>query len=194
MRKDIEQAFGVPCYSQYGCNDAGVSAFECEHREGFHLLSTRCHAEIVDGNRLVSTDLTNRAMYLPRHDTGDLVRMADKPCRCGRGLPLIAEVIGRQNDVVVDQRGHAVHSEFFSHLFREDARIQRFQVVFDERTLNVNLHGDQLTDAELAALAAPYRERIAQAMSFEEVQFVCNQPFVTLANSKHRFIMRRPAA
>ena len=41
MRGDIEQAFGVPCFNQYGCNDAGVSAYECERRSGFHLVSAR---------------------------------------------------------------------------------------------------------------------------------------------------------
>ena len=41
MRGDIEQAFGVPCFNQYGCNDAGVSAYECERLSGFHLVSAR---------------------------------------------------------------------------------------------------------------------------------------------------------
>jgi phenylacetate-CoA ligase len=192
MREDIEQAFGVPCYSQYGCNDAGVSAFECEYQQGFHLLSTRCHAEVLDGNRLVATDLVNRAMYMPRHDTGDMVRMADQPCPCGRGLPLIAEVIGRQNDVVVDARGNAVHSEFFTHLFREDASIERFQVVFDDHTLTVNLHGRSLQGAQLETQWGAYRQRILASLAFDELNFVCNEPFVTQANSKHRFIIRRP--
>ncbi|GGY58243.1 phenylacetate--CoA ligase family protein [Pseudoduganella albidiflava] len=194
MRKDIERAFGVPCYSQYGCNDAGVSAFECENQQGFHLLSMRCHTEVLEDNRLVATDLVNRAMYMPRHDTGDLVRMSEQPCSCGRGLPLIAEVLGRQNDVVVDPRGNAVHSEFFTHLFREDARIERFQVVFDDRTLTVNLHGASLHAAQLEAQCEAYRQRILASLAFDELRFVCNEPFVTQANSKHRFIIRRPAA
>ncbi|TWI65141.1 phenylacetate-CoA ligase [Pseudoduganella lurida] len=192
MRKDIEQAFGVPCYSQYGCNEAGVSAFECEHKQGLHLLSMRCYAEVLEDNRLIATDLVNEAMYMPRHDTGDMVRMAEQPCQCGRGLPLIAEVLGRQNDVVVDSHGNGVHSEFFSHLFREDNCIERFQVVFDERTLTINLHGSNLDARHTETHCALYRERIVASLTFDELRFVFNEPFVTQANSKHRFIIRRP--
>jgi phenylacetate-CoA ligase len=191
MRADIETAFGVPCFSQYGCHEAGISAFECEQRNGFHLLSSRAHVEVMPDGRLISTDLSNNAMFLPRYNTGDLVRMSGRRCACGRGLPLIDEVIGRQNDIVVDPRGAAVHSEFFTHLFREDGRIHAFQVVFDERSLVVNVHLAPRPPEECAALAKPYRERIAQSLQFDTLDFVFNEPFVTLDNSKHRFVIRR---
>ena len=126
-------------------------------------------------------------------DTGDLVRMSGRVCACGRGLPLIDEVIGRQNDVVVDARGAAVHSEFFTHLFREDGRIQSFQVLFDDEALVVNLHASGLPEAERQRLAAPYRERLAASLSFPVVRFEFDLPFVVPANGKHRFVMRRPA-
>lgn len=193
MRADIEAAFGVPCFSQYGCHDAGVSAFECERRDGFHLISQRCHAEVLDDGRLVATDMCNHAMFMPRYDTGDLVRMSGRQCGCGRGLPLIDAVIGRQNDVVVDPAGAAVHSEFFTHLFREDARIHAFQIVFDADSLTVKLHGAGFDEAGRAALQRQYRERIAAALTFERIDFEFNTPFVALPNSKHRFVIRRTA-
>jgi phenylacetate-CoA ligase len=139
----------------------------------------------------ISTDLSNDAMFLPRYNTGDRVRMSGRLCTCGRGLPLIDEVIGRQNDMVVDPRGEAVHSEFFTHLFREDGRIHAFQVTFDERSLQVNIHLSPRPAHELAALAKPYRERIAQSLHFDTLAFVFNEPFITQANSKHRFVIRR---
>jgi len=192
MRADIEAAFGVPCYSQYGCNDAGVSAFECEHRNGFHLLSTRSHSEVLEGGRLISTDMSNRAMFMPRYDTGDLVRMSGRICPCGRGLPLIDEVVGRQNDMVSDPQGASVHSEFFTHMFREDPRIQSFQIVFDATALVINVHGAALTASEQQALAAPYLERIRASLRFPEMRFEFNQPYLIQANGKHRFVLRRP--
>jgi phenylacetate-CoA ligase len=133
-------------------------------------------------------------MFLPRYNTGDLVRMSGRRCACGRGLPLIDEVVGRQNDMVVDPHGSAVHSEFFTHLFREDARIHAFQVVFDEHALVVNVHLKARPAEELAALARPYRERIAKSLRFDTLEFVFNEPFVALPNSKHRFVIRRSAA
>lgn len=193
MRADIEQAYGVPCFNQYGCHDAGVSAFECEQHDGLHLISARCHAEVLDGGRLVATDVTNQAMFMPRYDTGDLVQMSGRRCACGRGLPLIDRVIGRQNDIVTDATGAAVHSEFFSHMFREESRIQAFQIVFDDQRLSVNLHGAQLGEPMRAALEQQYRKRIEAALHFPQLTFELNTPFVMLPNSKHRYIIRRDA-
>ena len=185
MRATIEQAFKVPCLSQYGCNDAGVSAFECEERRGFHLISQRAYTEVLPDGRLVSTDLSNDAFFLPRYDTGDLVQMADKPCPCGRGFPLIQSVVGRANDMVEDPAGNAVHSEFFTHLFREDKRIHEFQVVYDRHELVVIVHC-----ADPAFDHPPYLERIRAALHFDSVRFAINQPFVATKNAKHRFVMR----
>jgi phenylacetate-CoA ligase len=191
MRHDIEQAFGVPCFGQYGCNDAGVSAFECEARQGYHLLTPRCHAEVLDDGRLVSTDLSNQAMYLPRHDTGDLVKMSGRTCGCGRGFPLIDEVMGRQYDFLIDAAGNAMHYQFFMFLLREDRRIHSFQIVYDDETLVLNLHTVPLSAAEQAAMAKPYRDRIAASLVFDEIHCVFNQPYIVQANGKHRFMLRR---
>jgi phenylacetate-CoA ligase len=185
MRATIEQAFKVPCYSQYGCNDAGVSAYECEKREGFHLISQRAYTEVQPDGRLVSTDLSNDAFFLPRYDTGDLVKMAEAPCSCGRGFPLIKQVVGRANDMVEDRHGNAVHSEFFTHLFREDRRISEFQVVFDARELVVIVHCP-----DPAFEHAQYLERIRATLQFDTLRFAVNRPFVSIKNGKHRFVMR----
>lgn len=190
MRKDIEAAFGVPCYSQYGCHDAGISSFECEERNGFHLISMRCYHEVLPNGELVSTDLSNRAMFMPRYNTGDIVRMSNRVCPCGRGLPLIEEVVGRQNDIVIDVKGNAVHSEFFTHMFREDERIYSFQVTFNTNQLNVNLHLNPVSNHEQSALDTYIRDRINPVLEFQEVNIFFNQPFKSLANGKHRFVMK----
>ena len=185
MRSTIEQAFGVPCYSQYGCNDAGVSAYECERRAGFHLVTERAWPEVLADGRLVATDLANDAFFLPRYDTGDLVTMAPAPCPCGRGFPLIASVLGRANDLVHDMAGNTVHSEFFTHLFREDSRIAAFQVLYDQAALLVIVQcpGGALQQEH-------YRARIAAALSFKTIQFSVNVPFFCIKNGKRRFVMR----
>lgn len=191
MRKDIETAFGVPCYSQYGCHDAGVSAFECEHRNGFHLISTRSYSEVLPDGQFISTDLSNRTMFMPRYNTGDIVRQSGRQCPCGRGFPLLDEVLGRQNDMVVDVRGTTVHSLFFVYLFREDVRIRSFQVIFDESQLHVNLHIIELPEQELSTLKQHVREIIARTLQFDQMNIHFNEPFVMLANGKHSFVMRK---
>jgi phenylacetate-CoA ligase len=185
MRATIAEAFGVPCFNQYGCNDGGVSAFECERRDGLHLVSERCWHEVEADGRLLATDLANDAFFLPRYDTGDRVALADGPCPCGRGFPLIRAVLGRANDLVEDSAGNAVHSEFFTHMFREDGRIKAFQVLYDARELVVIVHC-----AGAHFEHPPYLERIGAALRFDTLRFAVNRPFLTIANGKHRFVMK----
>ena len=185
MRETIEAAFGVPCFNQYGCNDAGISAYECEEKNGLHLITTRCYPEILEGGRLISTDMTNDAFFLPRYDTGDLVTMSNFTCPCGRGFPLIKEVVGRSNDLVIDQAGNRVHSEFFTHMFREDERILAFQVVYDKKQLMVIL-----LCHESGSSWVGYIDRIRSSLVFDSITFAENDAFVKSPNAKHRFIMQ----
>jgi phenylacetate-CoA ligase len=54
---------------------------------------------------LLVTDLTNFAMPLIRYRIGDVVRLSERVCDCGRGLPLIESVEGRDADYVVTPSG-----------------------------------------------------------------------------------------
>jgi phenylacetate-CoA ligase len=185
MREIIETAFGAPCLNQYGCNDGGVSAYECERKQGLHLITTRSYPEVLESGKLISTDLSNQTFFLPRYDTGDLVVMDENPCPCGRGFPLIREVIGRNDDLVSDQEGNTVHFMFFAYMFREDSRISAFQVLYDERRLVINLHCYK-TDNEWSS----YLKRTREALKFEHIDFLENHSFVLPASGKHRFVMR----
>jgi phenylacetate-CoA ligase len=61
----------------------------------------------ADGEQgeLVVTTLTRRGMPLIRYRTGDAVRMAPGPCRCGSVLRCLEGVEGRLEDVVDLGRG-----------------------------------------------------------------------------------------
>ncbi|MBA4142655.1 MAG: phenylacetate--CoA ligase family protein [Nitrosospira sp.] len=185
MRNTIESAFGAICVNQYGCHEAGVSAYECEHRRGFHLITTRCYPEVLDDGALISTDLSNHAFFMPRYDTGDLVVMENNQCSCGRGFPLIREVIGRSNDMVSDPAGNTVHSAFFGILIREDSRISAFQVIFDERKLIFNLHC-----RERGVDWSNYLRQVRAVLKFDDIRIVENLSFKTPTSGKHRYVVR----
>jgi phenylacetate-CoA ligase len=185
MRQVIETAFDAPCFNQYGCHDAGISAYECERRQGLHLITTRCYHEVLEGGKLISTDLSNRVFFLARYDTGDLVMMEDKPCPCGRGFPLIGEVTGRSNDLVSDPEGNGVHFMFFNYLFREDSRISAFQVLYDCHKLVINIHC-----RETGNDWSSYLEQTRSSLKFNQIAFVENFSFILSARGKHRFVVR----
>lgn len=88
-RINIESAFHVNVYNQYGCDEAGLSAFECENRQ-LHLIGTGCKYEVdIDGN-LLATDLVNEGFIMMKYFTGDKVEFSpEKTCGCNRKSPVL---------------------------------------------------------------------------------------------------------
>jgi phenylacetate-CoA ligase len=81
---------------------------------------------------LIITDLHNYGMPFIRYRIGDMAVATDHVCSCGRGLTLLADVVGRSLDVIRTRDGRNVPGEFFPHLMKEFKGIDRFQVIQDE--------------------------------------------------------------
>jgi phenylacetate-CoA ligase len=139
QREVIERAFSCRVNDLYGANDGGAFAYQCEQRNGFHLVAERALVEILradgtpagpgESGRIVSTDLTNYAMPFIRYETGDEAAWSAQPCPCGRGLPLLQTIFGRANDYLTTRTGEKVHSGFFTYTVRSLPWIDQFQAV-----------------------------------------------------------------
>lgn len=79
--------------------------------------------------RILVTDLHNFGMPFIRYEIGDLARLSDRQCSCGRGLMLLDDIVGRSLDVIRTPAGKIVPGEFFPHLIKDFHEIYRFQVV-----------------------------------------------------------------
>ncbi len=111
QRTVIEEVFGTPATNRYGCEEVSLIACECEKHRGLHVNSDSVFVELEGGGptgKLLVTDLTNFAMPLIRYRIGDVVTMSDRTCECGRGLPLIETVEGRDADYVVTPTGSLI--------------------------------------------------------------------------------------
>lgn len=183
MRKVIETSFGCSVFNQYGCNDAGLSAYECEYHNGLHLINTRAFIEVLEDGTLISSDTKNDVMPMLRYDSGDRIKLSSKKCKCGRGFPLIEEIYGRSNDVVINPKsGAIVHSEFFNHLFREDERIKMFQIAINGDKMNINIHSNEIFDT------TKYIEKLNEKTGFE-VLFNFNKEFTFSSNGKLKMVV-----
>jgi phenylacetate-CoA ligase len=112
QRAAIEDAFGRPVTNRYGCEETSLIACECEQHRGLHVNADSVYCEVApdpalgpSAGRLLVTDLTNRAMPLIRYQVGDVVVPSTRVCPCGRGLPLIESVVGREADYVLTPAG-----------------------------------------------------------------------------------------
>ncbi|MBU1980290.1 MAG: phenylacetate--CoA ligase family protein [Gammaproteobacteria bacterium] len=109
LRAVCRKAWGVPVVDVYSANEIGYIALQCPEHEHYHVQSESVLVEILkeDGTscqqgeigKMVVTSLQNYAMPLIRYDIGDLA-IAGEPCSCGRGLPVIKCILGRQRNLI----------------------------------------------------------------------------------------------
>lgn len=188
MRDLIQRSFGGMVFNQYGCNDAGLSAFECEYHNGLHLINTRAYFEVVN-KRLISTDTKNNVMPMIRYDSGDRVELSAIRCQCGRGFPLIKEIYGRSNDCVINVKsGAIIHSEFFNHLFREDEDISSFQIHLCGNLLKVIVQ--LMPEVQNLYRKEKYVQIIQQKTGFEQVEFLFHKDLFKSENGKTPLIVK----
>lgn len=179
QRTLIEGAFRSPVYNTYGCREFMLVASQCEHRGGLHVNADHLVLEqgpAVSGHHgreALVTDLHNLGMPLVRYQIGDLVTLDERPCPCGRPLPLVATVHGRSMDVLRSPDGSVV-GEFLEKLVFETAGIQRFQAVqhrLDEIEVRI-VRGAGFDEASLDAIRArmheAYGESLALRFEFRE--------------------------
>jgi len=139
MRAKISEVFGCEVYDGYGLNDGGVGAYECPEHAGLHIDTERSIMEVVDNEghqidrgegQILATSLYNYAMPFIRYATGDDGHIIDDMCGCGRGYPLLKEILGRTTDVLFTPEGKNIHGWFFLYIFWDYGKgIKEYQVV-----------------------------------------------------------------
>jgi phenylacetate-CoA ligase len=185
-RLNIEEAFKVVVRNQYGCNEAGISAFECEYGK-MHLINTASSIELNKGE-LYGTNLVNDAFYFIKYATGDSIEMSPaKTCSCNRGYPIIQKVNGRSVDIIVDMNGKKIHSSLFSILFRGESLIEQFQIQFDENTVEIYLKLSQLDLPK--EMHDRFISLLKKQIVFDQYIIHCNSPFLQSANAKHKYVI-----
>ena len=105
-RAAIEEGFGVPVFDRYQTREFSAIAMECPEHRGLHIFADLFQVEVLDGEgkpaeagqpgEVVVTGLTGRYMPLIRFRTGDIAVRSGEPCPCGRGLPLLERIEGRE--------------------------------------------------------------------------------------------------
>ena len=129
----LERVFRARVFDYYGCGEINSIAYQCERRDGYHLVEEKVVLETlpVDGvvERALITDLANHAFPFIRYENGDCVERQPAPCACGRHLDRLARVIGRVHDFIVTTSGDLLAGEFFPHLFKWVEHVRQFQIV-----------------------------------------------------------------
>jgi phenylacetate-CoA ligase len=138
QRKQISRTFGCKVANGYGGRDAGFIAHECPHG-GMHITAEDVILEIVDARgavlpagvagEIVITHLASSEFPFIRYRTGDIGVLDAKSCTCGRGLPLIKELQGRNTDFLVAHDGTVMHGLALIYILRDLPQISEFKII-----------------------------------------------------------------
>jgi phenylacetate-CoA ligase len=109
LREIFEKEYAIDTYQMYGATEVGDIAFECHEKKGWHICE-EVLVEIVDpisGKHVRPGDYGevvvtryNSIFFLFRFGTGDLSRLIDTPCPCGRTSYRLDGLAGRIGDAV----------------------------------------------------------------------------------------------
>jgi phenylacetate-CoA ligase len=155
QRQLFEEVFKCPVADHYSSRELGTIAYPCPS-EGLHVCETR-YLEIVRSNHVVSsgqigeiviTSLHQFAMPFIRYKNDDLGVYHPNCCACGRGLPVLKEVVGRKSDILVTEDGQFVSGHYLARVFRKRPEVIRFQALqSDKKHLETRIVCKQKPDA-----------------------------------------------
>lgn len=194
QRAVIESVFGCKVTNRYGCEEVSLIASECEEHNGLHVNADSLYHEVPAGGKLLVTDLVNRAMPLIRYQVGDVVVPSARRCACGRGLPLLERVEGREADYVVTPAGNLISgislTENFANLVPGTAQMQIVQESITQLRIRM-VAGDGFGDASRAKVAELVRDTFGAGVEheLELVDAIPQEP-----SGKYRFCISKVAA
>ena len=199
QRQRIERVFGCRGANGYGARDAGFLASECPSG-GMHLNTEDVVVEIVDdrgvllpagqAGQVVVTHLESEEFPFVRYRTGDVAVLHDAPCECGRGLPLIREIHGRADDLLLGLDDARVPGQAVVHLLRIRASIRAFRIVQEARDLVTILivKNEEFPAGVEAEIVRGIQARLGAGM---RVEFIPVAEIPSDASGKYRTVVNK---
>lgn len=173
QRDVIERVFGAPVANGYGSRDAGFIAHECPSGS-LHLSAEDIVVELIDdaGNpvqdgdqgEIVVTHMATDDFPFIRYRTGDMAIRSPAPCACGRGLPVLGNVLGRSTDFIRTPSGNVMHALALIYEVRDKPGVRAFKLVqAEDLSLEVQLvAGPELTDMVETAIIRGLKVRLGE--------------------------------
>jgi phenylacetate-CoA ligase len=175
-RSFLGSVFKAPVFNIYASAEAGCMAWECPRCGAMHISSDTVVFEVLkDGHpvgageegEVVVTNLHSYTMPFIRYRQGDLARMSARQPACGRNLPLLDAIEGRQDDCIVLPEGRRISYSPFYYCVQSTPGLRRWRIVQEDlHTLRVELEpGPGFDPAARAVIAANLRNVVGLDMA-----------------------------
>lgn len=201
QRELIGAVFGVPVANEFGSRDIGFTAHETPQGQ-ILLMSESILLEVLDEagqpvapgemGEAVMTGLCSEAQPFIRYRTGDMLRMSTEADRAGRGLHVIAEVLGRSTDFLVREDGTIMHALAGIYVLRAIEGLAEFKLIQHSVTdLEIlAVANARWNDAAVLAIKSGLRKRMGESMKIA-VKLV--EAIPPEASGKHRYVVSHVA-
>jgi phenylacetate-CoA ligase len=172
-REMVAEYFSAKVVDCYSSQEMGNIAIECPDSPLYHICAENLIVEILGENgqpcgpgqsgRVVLTDLHNFATPLIRYSIGDYAEFGPA-CPCGRGLPTLARILGRERNLILLPDGTRRWPMVGFAKFRDVAPINQYQLIqYEREMIEVRLQtASELTSQQESALT----EVINQSLGF----------------------------
>lgn len=117
LRERVQNLLGLIIEDNYSSSEVGCISIQCPVSGLHHVMAENLIVEILDasGNeckpgeigRVVVTDLNNLVSPIIRYDLGDYAEVGE-PCSCGRHLPTLKRVLGRERNLFIKPDGSQI--------------------------------------------------------------------------------------
>lgn len=200
QRNLIHRAFRAPICDQYGSCEVRWIAQQCPELKGLHVNTEHVHIEFVDENNIpvedgvygktLLTNLEDTVFPLIRYENGDRGRWLGVKCPCGRSLPVMDSVKGRESESFILPSGKTINGEYLTTIFDSQPElVDGFRVV-QHKNLDITIeytraHGNE-SDQMVKKLAAEFSEKIGDEVCVN----VRRVNEITHDKGKSRFIIR----
>ncbi|MFH1417947.1 MAG: hypothetical protein ABII12_06650 [Planctomycetota bacterium] len=180
QREEIERAFACRVYDYYSSSEGAPFITQCQ-AGGKHINPESGLVEFLrdDGRscepdepgEVVVTSFFQRSLPLIRYRIGDRGVASPEQCPCGRQMPLIRRILGREDDVLYSsERGEVGSAGVSTALYKLHGRMKETQIRqthLDEYLVRYVPDGADLSDEEADTLLAELRARLGSVARIE---------------------------
>lgn len=199
LRALCQRAWGSGLTDLYSAEEVGYIALQCPQDEHYHVQAENLLVEVLDQQgkpcrpgeigSVVVTTLHNFAMPLIRYRLRDFAEVGSA-CDCGRGLPVLKRIVGRQRNMLTLPDGRRHWPSFPGAAWTEVAPVRQFQLVQHElNRIEVRLVcARPLQESEQNALRAMLTDKLRYPFLFE---FTFLEQIESTPNSKYEDFISR---
>lgn len=198
QKEVISKAFQCPVYDTYGLSENVCAASECLQGR-FHLWPEVGVTEVFDDlediptpqgqtGRLICTGLLNLSMPLVRYEVSDRGYLSmEDPCACGRQMPILGGIEGRNDDVIITRAGRRIGR--LDPVFKADMPIREAQIIQEDldHVIVRYVPAQGCTENDLSSLIT----RLQQRLGDMKIALECVENIPRASNGKFKAVVSK---